>query len=463
MWNFKDYQYNLALIDESGRQITYGELEKYQSIYYGYMNFGRTLVFLICDVSIESILIYITCIQNKIPVMVLDHKISKEKIDELIELYHPKFVWHFGEAVDFINYRVKKFFENFQLFCNDEAGIPVYEQLALLLLTSGSTGSKKSVRISYRNIESNMISIAESLALTKKDAAMVMLPICYSYGLSIIHSNLFVGATLLVPKSPFFSVKFWDFFSKYHGTSICGVPYTYEVLRKLKFHEKTFPALRLITQAGGPLGIEEQKYFLHYVQKNRIDLAIMYGQTEATARISCYFLSRQKEKLGSVGKVIPNGKIEIVQKDKSGRGEIIYKGKNVSLGYAESAVDLIKGDENKEILHTGDLGYLDGEGYLYITGRKNRIAKILGVRLNLDELQELLSQKSGFQVFCVEEGGVLFAFINERDLVSNVYDAIRDIKMDSRVFEVEYINEFPREENGKISYKKISQIAKERY
>lgn len=463
IWSFKSYEHNVAMIDESGRKITYGELEEMQKVYNSYMDSDRSFVFLICDLAPESLIIYISCIQNRIPLMILDNSLSKEVIDKLLESYRPKYVWYFGEAIHFAGYEIKKAFDGFWLYFNKAIDVMINDELALLLLTSGSTGSRKSVRISYRNIEANMSSIAKSLDLNETDTAMAMLPMCYSYGLSVINSNLFVGATLLVPKSRFFSVNFWDFFQKYHGTSICGVPYTYEVLQRLKFHEKNLPSLRLITQAGGALGIQRQKYFLDYAQSRGINIAIMYGQTEATARISCYFLNHHRDKIGCVGKAIPNGKIEIRDRDKAGRGEVVYMGENVTLGYAESADDLTKGDENKGVLYTGDIGYLDKDGYLYIVGRKNRIAKIHGVRLNLDELQELLSRECGFSILCVEKKEKVVIFVKNGEDIGKISDVLREMKMDIRIFEIMNVEEFPREENGKISYRKALQLAKESF
>lgn len=460
MWNFNTYRHNVALADENGRQITYAMLEELQKKYGSYMENKRALTFLAGDVSIESIVIYISCIQNRIPVMVLDHRLRQEILTGLVDSYRPRFIWYFGDNEGFDGYQLLKCFDNYRLYCNDNVNIAVNEQLALLLLTSGSTGSRKSVRISYKNIQANMYSIAKSLALLRTDAAMVMLPICYSYGLSVVNSNLFAGATLLVPKSPFFSAKFWEFFNVCNCTSICGVPYTYEVLRKLKFHEKTLPTLRLITQAGGALRREEQEYLLEYAQNRKIDVAIMYGQTEATARISCYFLNQHREKMGCAGKVIPNGAIRIEHKDNFGKGEIVYMGENVTLGYAESFADLLQGDNNKGILYTGDIGYMDRDGFLYITGRKNRIAKVLGVRTSLDELQELLSQRCGTDILCVEEDEKIFAYVANKDYVEAVYNAITYIGMDTRIFRVIYIKEFPKEENGKISYRKLVQLSK---
>ena len=457
MWDFNAYPSNTALLSEDGRQLSYRELDKLQQHYGNFIQDKRALTFLICDTSMEDIIFYIACVQNKIPVMLVDKNLSREVIDRLVDSYKPKYIWCLGEDFSHCGYMVCNHGHAYKLYCKEDINTAVNEELALLLLTSGSIGSQKSVRISYKNIQANMQSIADSLALDETDAAMVMLPMYYSYGLSVIHSNLLAGATLLIPKSSFFSPKFWNFFKECHGTSLCGVPYTYEVLKKLNFHQNILPDLRLITQAGGALSIEMQKYLLAYVKDKNINLAIMYGQTEATARISCYFLNENPEKMGSVGRVIPGGRIEL--EDGCDKGEFLYMGKNVSLGYANSSLDLLRGDENKGILHTGDIGYIDGDGFLYITGRKSRIAKVLGIRINLDKLQELLSQISGFTVICVEQKGYIFAFIDDRKKEEAVYEAAKESNIDIRFLKVICEKEIPRGSNGKILYGQLQMMA----
>lgn len=457
MWEFKKFENNTALISEGGRQITYRELDVLQKQYAAFMDSERSFVFLICDISVESILIYISCIQNRIPVMVLDNKLSGEKVADLIYAYQPDYIWDFGKQYFWEEYILEKSFQDFCLYHKTQNRVSVNKDLALVLLTSGSVGSKKGVRISYQNIESNMRSIAKSLELSEKDVAMVMLPMCYTYGLSVIHSNLSVGGTLLVPKSQIFTARFWEFFKIYNGSSICGVPYTYQLLRRLGFYKKELPSLRLITQAGGALGIEEQKYLLEYAKKHDVNVAIMYGQTEATARISCYFLNRHPEKIGSVGKVISGGVIEIESRESETEGEIIYLGDNVSLGYAQSYEDLCKNAENNRTICTGDIGYLDDEGYLYIIGRKKRFAKILGVRMNLDDLQRVLSQKSHAIIFCIEYNEKIYAFVEKESNIckEKVINAIEEIGMDKRIFEIVMEKKIPRECNGKVSYSRL--------
>lgn len=458
MWDFKQYNNNIAFIDEDGRKIRYDEIEEKARMYICLMESKRNLVLLVSDNSMESVMIYVACIQNRIPLMLVDNNVSKEALDRLLGLYCPNYIWYFGSNNVFDEYKLIKVFHNYQFYkrCNSLLKRnKIDKELALLILTSGSIGGKKSVRISYQNIEANMNSIAKSLCLSENDTAMLMLPISYCYGLSVVNSNLSVGATILIPKSRFFERKFWLFFKNHNCSAICGVPYTYEVLKKMKFHRKTLPSLRLITQAGGALGQNEQRYLLEYALEHKINLAIMYGQTEATARISTFFLNQHIEKLGSVGKVIPNGEIYIDYKNDTGVGEIIYVGKNVTQGYAESYRDLAKGDENNGILHTGDLGYIDSDGYLFIVGRIKRFSKIQGKRISLDELQQIISLKSGIVVYCIEKRGKIYVFLEGAGCTDTILDAMEEIHISRQFFEVIQLHKFPRESNEKISYRAL--------
>lgn len=441
MWNLLTYSENVAFFMENGQRITYRELNKLQKMYSDCMKVKRELVLVVCSLCIESIIIYIACIQSRVPVMMVDCNLSEEKLNSLIEDYKPKYIWNLDNNMNLKDYRLERSFDKYRFYSIEREGILVNENLALLLLTSGTTGSKKSVRISYENIKENMEAIVKVLELSHKDVAAMMLPLCYSYGLSVLNSNLSVGATLLVPESKIYSKDFWDFFCDFQGTSICGVPYTYEILKKLKFHNKVLPSLRLMTQAGGALGIDEQKYFLEYANKNNCEFAVMYGQTEATARISSFFLNRNVSKLGSVGKSI-SGKIEIRDRGTDGSGEIVYIGKNVTMGYAISYEDLLMNDENKGVLYTGDIGYLDDDGYLYITGRKNRIAKPQGVRISLDEIQRKISDKAGEQIICMDGNRKIYICVEKKYNCNKITDIIMDLDMDYRIFEIIYIKKF---------------------
>ncbi|MFN3874266.1 MAG: AMP-binding protein, partial [Ignavibacterium sp.] len=182
--------------------------------------------------------------------------------------------------------------------------------------------------------------------------------------------------------------------------------YTYQMLKRTGFDKLDLPSLRTMTQAGGKLNEEMIKFFADYAEKRIIRFFVMYGQTEATARISYVPCEKLKSKIGSIGISIPGGKLNLMKDgieitEPHQTGEIVYEGENVMLGYAESTEDLTKGNELNYILHTGDLGYFDEDRFFYITGRIKRFIKMFGLRINLDEVQKLVENKFAVTIACI--------------------------------------------------------------
>ena len=241
----------------------------------------------------------------------------------------------------------------------------LYGELGLLLTTSGSTGSPKFVRQSYTNILDNARSIVTYLELDETERPITTLPMNYTYGLSIINSHLLVGASILVTDKTLMEKEFWSFFKESKATSFGGVPYTYEMLDKLRFYRMELPSLRTMTQAGGKILPELHEKFAKYAKEQGKRFVVMYGQCEATARMGYLPYEKAVEKKGSMGIVIPGGKFRLI--DVNGKeitdpyitGELVYEGKNVTLGYAECKDDLGKGDERGGILETGDMAQFE--------------------------------------------------------------------------------------------------------
>jgi len=258
----------------------------------------------------------------------------------------------------------------------------VHPDLALLLTTSGSTGNPKLVRLSRRAVEANAEQIADVLGITGDDVAITTLPLFYSYGMSVLHSHLVRGATVILERTGLMQRDFWTAAVEHNVTSMAFVPYQYEMLRRLRFDPAKYPSLRTLTQAGGRLRTDLVTDFAQRMATVGGRLFVMYGQTEAAPRMATLPPERLEEKLGSVGKALPGGEFTIVD------DEVVYRGPNVMMGYADTAADLAKGDEMDGVLHTGDLGRLDDEGFLFITGRAKRMGKVFGVRINLDDVEK---------------------------------------------------------------------------
>ncbi|GGQ74866.1 AMP-binding protein [Couchioplanes azureus] len=261
----------------------------------------------------------------------------------------------------------------------------VHADLALLLTTSGSTGDPKLVRLSRSAVRSNAEAIAASLGIGGGDVTVTTLPLFYTYGLSVLHSHLLRGATVVLERTGLAQRAFWTAVDEHGVTSLAAVPYQYEMLRRLRFDPARHPALRTLTQAGGRLRTELVAEFGRRMADAGGRLVVMYGQTEATARMTVLPPERIADRLGSVGLPIPGGSLAIHD------GEVVYTGPNTMMGYAESAADLARGDDLHGVLHTGDLGHVDDEGFLFVTGRRKRIGKVFGVRVNLDDVERELA------------------------------------------------------------------------
>ena len=269
----------------------------------------------------------------------------------------------------------------------------LHADLALLLSTSGSTGSPKLARLSQNNIASNAASIAEYLQLGPGDRAALTLPLSYCYGLSVLNSHLLVGAGVVVTEQTVLDAGFWDLFAASGATSFAGVPYTFELLERSGWAERDLPSLRYVTQAGGRLDPELVVRFSRLGRRRGWDFYVMYGQTEATSRMAYLPPHLAADHPGAIGVPIPGGSLRLEpspESDEPDSGELVYSGPNVMLGYCESPSDLAAGRVLTE-LRTGDLARRR-HGLYEIIGRKSRFAKAFGLRVNLDELERVLSR-----------------------------------------------------------------------
>ncbi|HEX5201972.1 MAG TPA: AMP-binding protein [Actinoplanes sp.] len=265
-------------------------------------------------------------------------------------------------------------------FATDE----VHPDLAVLLTTSGSTGNPKLVRLSRDAVRTNADQIATVLDIGPDDVAITTLPLFYSYGMSVLNTHLLRGATVILERTGIMQRDFWTAVVEHGVTSMAFVPYQYEMLRRLRFDPAKYPALRKLTQAGGRLRTDLIADFAQRMATVGGSLYVMYGTTEAAPRMATLPPARLQEKLGSVGVALPGGSFSV----DAASQEVVYRGPNVMMGYAETAADLARGDEMGGVLPTGDLGRLDDEGFLFITGRAKRIGKVFGVRINLDDVEK---------------------------------------------------------------------------
>lgn len=460
MWKFNEFGDRIAARDDSGNKITYRDLAKLEEQFRKEAN--RKLVFCVAKNCLGSLAGYAAMINAGVVPVMVSADMDRNLLECLLKQYRPDYIWAASD-------RIHEFEHSSVCFsCNGYSLIrtkwccetPLYEELALLLTTSGSTGSPKLVRQSYANIKANTESIVKYLELDFTERPITTLPMNYTYGLSIINSHLYVGATILVTDKTLMQKEFWDFFKKEKATSFGGVPYTYEILKKLRIFRMELPSLRTMTQAGGKLTIELHKEFAEFAAASGRKFIVMYGQTEATARMAYLPADKSLEKAGSMGIAIPGGRFILTDdegkeiKEEGTVGELVYTGKNVTLGYAECREDLSKGDERGGQLETGDMAKRDADGYYYIVGRKKRFLKIYGKRVNLDEIERLIKARFDY-IDCASAGtdDNMYVFITDKSLVDNVREYIAGIiKINLSAIHCKYITSIPKNDSGKTLY-----------
>ena len=466
--NLKAFSAKIALVDTAiEKSVTYSELEQEASELSEKIKLPfKGLVFLFTTNNAESVITYIAALKSGNAVLLLDEKLNDEIRNGLIGNYKPDYIITSGKLISEIytnnfKYDSLNFFKRIE-----ESKSNIYPEVSVLLSTSGTTGSPKLVKLAYKNIQSNAESIAEYLQIDESEKPITTLPLSYSYGLSIINSHLFKGSTIVLTNKTVFFRDFWNTFNEFNCTSFAGVPYTYTMLKRINFDKIELPALKYFTQAGGKLSEEFIKHFADYALQKKIKFYVMYGQTEATARITYVPPEKLSSKIGSIGIPIPGGELKIINDEveinkPNEVGEIFYRGDNVMLGYAETSTDLSKGDELNGTLFTGDLGYKDEDGYFYVTGRMKRFIKIFGLRINLDEVQKMIENHFKISAACTGKDELLKILIHSDDHTAEVNVKNEVLKMYQLSFKsvvVKSANQIPTNNSGKYDYKKINEM-----
>ncbi|MBR2742884.1 MAG: AMP-binding protein [Clostridia bacterium] len=453
-----------AFVSDDGLRLTYADLSDYIEKFRR-LQTGRTLSFCFCKNCPASAIGYLGFLNSGTVPLMLDRKTDRALAARLVALYSPSYIYAPSDMADtFPGYeRAGEILDYTLLKAAVQKSVVLNGDLALLLTTSGSTGSPKLVRQSYRNIESNARAIAEYLSLTPDERAVTTLPMNYTYGLSIINSHLLAGATVLFTDKPVIMKPFWDFMKRERATSFGGVPSTYELLKKIKFFKMDLPHLRYMTQAGGKLLPELHAEYAGWAAQHGKRFIVMYGQTEATARMGYLPWEYAQKKAGSMGRAIPGGRFSLI--DAHGReinepetvGELLYEGDNVTMGYAETPDDLSRGDERGGRLLTGDMAKRDADGFYYIVGRKKRFLKISGSRVNLDEIDRLV--KSEFPgVDCASSGvdDKMRVYVTDESKTDEIRRWLSDkTHLRESAFSVMFIPEIPKNEAGKTLYEKL--------
>jgi len=394
-------------------------------------------------------------------VALLDAKAAPDALQALVEAYDPEFLVFEGEppiTLDTVataqGVRVGR-----------RAGVresSPHGDLALLLSTSGTTGSAKFVRLSADNILTNARQIATALNVRPGEVGIGHLALHYSYGWSVLASHLLVGAPVALMDDSIMSPTFWPTVETVGGAHFPGVPFHYTALAR--FGLGVVPAsVTTFTQAGGALDLRFQRKIRSEAQARGAGFYVMYGQTEAGPRITTLPDADFEARAGSVGLALDGGTLTILDDEghpaPAGQaGHVIYTGANVMLGYATQRADLALGDEQGGRLETGDLGYLDADGFLFLTGRSKRISKIFGLRISLDEIEARLVEAGPCAALDAQEKILVFHEPEAADMRARLSALAEALGLPSAAFKAHLVESLPRKASGKLDYNALKEL-----
>lgn len=443
-----------AIITHDGKTVSYAALAKLTDDFSDQFSKNQKQLFLLAaDNSLECIVAYLAALRSAVPVILTPHD-KPDTFENIFNQFKPTITYHPENG----GYKLK------QYLVAESASVNFPSKLAVLLSTSGTTGSAKLVKLSASNVNANAKSIAEYLQLSASERAITSLPMYYSYGLSVINSHLSIGASLVLTEDSVIDESFWQLFNQHQCTSFAGVPYSYELLKRCGFEDRQIPSLRYMTQAGGKLPKELVEYYALLAEKRGWRFYVMYGQTEATARMSYLPPDKIHSHLGSMGIPIPQGRFELI--DENGQlitvahqnGELIYHGPNVMMGYATSREDLYDASSLTE-LRTGDVAWRDDDGLYYISGRKSRFLKIFGNRIGLDDLESSL-RGHGYVTICGGTDKQLIVMTIDQGKKADIERVLAEkFSLTSQYASVEEVKDFPLLPSGKIDYAKLVKMS----
>lgn len=456
----------LAAIDANASSLSYGELCSFAKEVSSYMS-PRSLVFMMTENTVGGIAWIIGLLESKNVPLILNAHTDEGLFSNMMEMYCPAYICvpSGNPLVEKFN-RVKEAY-GYVLLATEYESCPMHEELSHLLPTSGSTGSPKLVRHKYENIDAAALNISTFFELTPEDRPLLVLPLYYTMGLSIVFSHLYAGATILITNQNMTDRAFWAFIKEQKATSFTGVPYSYEILNLMRFFRMDLPDLKLLTQGGGKMPKALNLKFAEYCRDNGKKWIATYGQSEGTARMAWLPAEYAIDKVGSIGKAVPNGELSLVDMDgnlitdPNLQGEMCYRGKNVTMGYARKREDLMLGDERNGYMKTGDLAYRDEDGCYYIVGRMGRFLKLFGMRIGLDECEQIIKAKYPVECACTGTDEKMFVYITDESLTAGVKDElVAKTKLVATAFEIRVIPAIPKNEAGKVLYSKLNELNK---
>ena len=453
----------LAAVDDAGGQLTYGELVGFCGNITAALP-KRELVFCLCENKVGSLAGLLALYDNKDVCLLINAAIDRGLLDNLCETYHPSYFWMpEGKCADFCFETVLQY-KGYVLCKTGNKAPEMHSDLSLLMTTSGTTGSPKLVRHKYGNVESNAKNVAKAFGWTPEERGIIDLPMQYTMGLNVICSHLHAGATVLLVAANLMNPRYWQFIKEQKGTNFTGVPFSYEILNRLRFFRMDLPCLTTMAEGGGKLSDTLFAAFANYAEEKGKRFFATFGTTETTARLAFLPPENAVRKCGSIGKAIPEGNLYLI--DENGNriqepdkeGELIYEGPNVTMGYAESVGDLTKGEEFCGVYHTGDIARMDEDGCFYIVGRLKRFLKLFGLRVSLDQCERIISEHFGIECACTGDDNQMRIYITKDGLQEEVKQLMAEkTGLIAKSFAVKSIEAIPRFESGKTNYRALTE------
>lgn len=453
----------IAIKDDSGYLLTYKEVSNIIR-QFTELKLPRSVIFCLCESCVGSLIGYLAFENNGQVPLLLSANMDAGLRTNLEQTYLPSYYWVPERKAEEIAGEKLYSACGYVLLKTENAPYSLHEKLSLLLTTSGSTGSPKLVRHKYGNLEANAVNVAKAFSWTVEEKGICDLPMNYTMGLNVINSYLVIGASVLMVKANLMDPEFWKFIKVNEGTSFCGVPFSYEVMRRIGFDKMDLPKLYTLAEGGGKLTDKMFKWIATYCKDSGKRFCATFGTSETSARMAFLNPDLALEKIGSIGKPIPNGELflvdEIQNEDGSVTGELAYRGPNVTMGYALCKEDLLKGDEFCGEYHTGDIAKRDAEGYYYIVGRKGRFLKLFGLRVSLDETERLLkTQYPTVDFVCIGNDKQMNIFTTCAGIKNEVVLFISGkTNIHNSAFKVYVIEKIPRNEYGKVKFTELDKI-----
>lgn len=418
----------------------------------------RGVAAILCARDVATVTGYVGALRQGVVPLMLDAALPQAALTRALEAYAPDYVLGGDHAPE--GYRQDCSHQGTPFFVRDAAASgsdDLHPDLALLLLTSGSTGDPKSVRISFGALEAASRAIASYLEMNAGRRTISLLPLNYSYGLSVLNITLASGGAMVLSEHSVLSREFWGEVETHGVTDISGVPFTFETLRRMRFSDALLKQLACVTQAGGRLDPKLTRHFRRLFGDAGVKYFTMYGQTEASPRIAYLPPEMAEAKEGSVGRSLDIGSAEIAETGQPiGEGELLYRGPNVAMGYARTRADLALGDEFQGALHTGDRVRIDAEGYITIIGRRARFIKVHGLSVNLDDLEAIAAGAGHDCLVIGRENRVLVLHeAEDEDALRDTFEAQVGFHLSALKFKK--IESLPRVSSGKLDYKSAAE------